>query len=60
METGERDIDAGHVVIAARWPAFAQRSGRPTYDQLYAQVKSCNIKGRSSMKKAELKQTLGK
>ncbi|WP_435882479.1 hypothetical protein [Streptomyces umbrinus] len=60
METGERDIDAGHVVVAARWPAFAQRSGRPTYGQLYAQAKSCSIKGRSSMKKAELKQKLGK
>jgi hypothetical protein len=32
----------------------------PTYDQLYEEAKRRNIEGRSSMNKAQLKQTLGK
>ncbi|MET7543300.1 plasmid stabilization protein [Streptomyces sp. NPDC005507] len=31
----------------------------PTYDQLYEEAKRRNLEGRSSMKKAELKQKLG-
>ncbi|MFC1401845.1 MULTISPECIES: hypothetical protein [Streptacidiphilus] len=34
-------------------------SGGPTYDQLYNQAKQRNIKGRSSMNKAELQRALG-
>jgi hypothetical protein len=32
----------------------------PTYDQLYAEARRCNIRGRSSMNKAELKRKLGR
>jgi hypothetical protein len=34
-------------------------AGGPTYDQLYNQAKQRNIKGRSSMNKAELQRALG-
>jgi hypothetical protein len=33
---------------------------RPTYDQLYAEARRRNIRGRSSMNKAELKRKLGR
>ncbi|MDI2125389.1 plasmid stabilization protein [Yinghuangia seranimata] len=33
-------------------------SGGPTYDQLYAEAKRRNVKGRSSMRKAELARAL--
>ncbi|WP_369274720.1 plasmid stabilization protein [Streptomyces sp. R11] len=40
-----------------------QRSGKgsqgPTYDQLYAEAKQRNIRGRSDMNKTQLKQALG-
>jgi hypothetical protein len=32
----------------------------PTYDQLYAEARRRNIRGRSSMNKAELKRELGR
>lgn len=32
----------------------------PTYDQLYAEARRRNIRGRSSMSKAELKRKLGR
>jgi hypothetical protein len=32
----------------------------PTYDQLYAEARRRNIRGRSSMNKAELKRKLGR
>jgi hypothetical protein len=35
-------------------------AGGPTYAQLYAEARSRNIKGRSSMKKAQLKRALGR
>nr|WP_134009396.1 plasmid stabilization protein [Streptomyces sp. 846.5] len=34
--------------------------GGPTFDQLYNEAKQRNIKGRSSMNKAELQQALGR
>jgi len=46
----------------------SQRGGRrshsgadgPTYDQLYAEARRRNIRGRSSMNKTELKRKLGR
>ena len=35
-------------------------SGGPTYDQLYNEARQRGIKGRSSMKKAELQRALGR
>ncbi len=35
-------------------------AGGPTYAQLYAEARSRGIKGRSSMKKAQLKRALGR
>jgi len=35
-------------------------SGGPTYDQLYNEARKRGIKGRSSMKKAELRRALGR
>jgi len=35
-------------------------SGGPTYDQLYNEARQRGIKGRSSMKKAELRRALGR
>ncbi|MCF2533337.1 plasmid stabilization protein [Yinghuangia soli] len=35
-------------------------SGGPTYDQLYNEAKRRGIKGRSSMRKAELQRALGR
>ncbi len=32
----------------------------PTYDQLYAEARRRNLRGRSSMNKAELKRKLGR
>lgn len=34
-------------------------SGGPTYDQLYAEAKRRNVKGRSRMNKSELQRALG-
>ncbi|MEO3764155.1 plasmid stabilization protein [Streptomyces sp. B8F3] len=34
--------------------------GGPTYDQLYAEARRRNIRGRSSMNKAQLKRKLGR
>jgi hypothetical protein len=35
-------------------------SGGPTYEQLYAEARSRNVKGRSSMNKAQLARALGR
>ena len=35
-------------------------SGGPTYEQLYAEARSRNIKGRSSMNKSQLARALGR
>ncbi|MHA4813013.1 plasmid stabilization protein [Streptomyces aculeolatus] len=53
--TSTRDISSG------RRGGLRSHSGAggPTYDQLYAEARRRNIRGRSSMNKAQLKRKLG-
>jgi len=53
--TSTRDISSGRRG-GLRSHAGA---GGPTYDQLYAEARRRNIRGRSSMNKAQLKRKLG-
>src|ERR1700740_426725 len=41
-------------------PASHRRARGPTYEQLYAEARRRNIKGRSSMSKAQLARALGR
>lgn len=54
--TSTRDISSG------RRGGLRSHSGPggPTYDQLYAEARRRNIRGRSSMNKAQLKRKLGR
>ncbi|MCF2530283.1 plasmid stabilization protein [Yinghuangia soli] len=51
-----------HDISSSRRGGLRSHSGAagPTYDQLYAEAKRRNIKGRSSMRKAELAKALGR
>lgn len=56
---GIADVDARHVVVAARRPALGCQAGQGhTRDQLYEEARHLGVEGRSSMNKEQLRRAV--
>ena len=58
--SGQPDVHRRHLVVTTRGAALASWPGGRTKAQLYQEARDKNIKGRSSMTKAELERAVGR